>query len=529
MNMNFKEEFFPTPEELLERIFMGVNWSKVEAVLEPSCGKGDIALWIKKKAKDRFVSLDDIDCIEIDPELRQIAKGNGLRLVHDDFLTYHTYKRYDLIVMNPPFSKGAEHLMKALDMQKDGGSIVCILNAETLKNPFTNLRKALKAKLEQYEASIEYMQEAFVHSEHPTKVEIAVVKISIPARNYDSSILEELRSKNFAEEDRFCCRDVAVNDLVSSIAKNYEMEVEAGIRLINEYKAMQPYLLDSLDKDNAYSQPILRLTVGQKSELSVNAFVRRVREKYWSRLFNDKRFTRNMTSNLLEKYRGLVHDLRDYDFSYFNIKTLQEEMTRSLSSGIEECIIKLFDELSYQYSYSDELSKNIHYYNGWKTNKAWIINKKVIVPYTSAWNNYSGSYQPSRYEIVHKLSDIEHALNYLSGKTLPSDLHSTLYEAECSGQTKKIPLKYFTVTFYKKGTCHIEFTDLELLKKLNIFGSQRKGWLPPAYGKKSYRDMTTEEKTVIDEFEGRASYEDTYANTDKYLIDTFLPALEMVS
>ena len=85
------------------------------------------------------------------------------------------------------------------------------------------------------------------------------------------------------------------------------------------------------------------------------------------------------------------------------------------------------------------------------------------------------------------------------------------------------------MTFYKKGTCHIEFTDLELLKKLNIFGSQRKGWLPPAYGKKSYRDMTTEEKTVIDEFEGRASYEDTYANTDKYLIDTFLPALEMVS
>ena len=101
--------------------------------------------------------------------------------------------------------------------------------------------------------------------------------------------------------------------------------------------------------------------------------------------------------------------------------------------------------------------------------------------------------------------------------------------AEEEGQTKKVQLKYFTVTFYKKGTCHIEFTDLELLKKFNIFGSQRKGWLPPAYGKKSYKDLTLEEKAVIDDFEGQASYEDTYANVDKYLIDAFLPALDMAS
>ena len=529
MNMNYKKDFFPTPELLLEKVFEGVDWTRIESVLEPSCGRGDMALWIKKAAGKHFRDLEDIDCIELDPELRQIAKGKKLRVVHDDFLTYQTFKHYDLIAMNPPFSKGAEHLMKALDMQKNGGNIICILNAETIKNPFSHMRKFLVRRLEELGARIDFVEEGFVDAERPTTVEVAVIKVTICEKIQDSSILSELRSRSYEEDDDFCSRDVAVNDLVGSIVKNYEMEVEAGIRLINEYKAMKPYLLDSLDKDNAYSQPILQLTVGQKSELSVNAFVRRVREKYWSRLFNDKRFTRNMTSNLLEKYRGLVHDLRDYDFSYFNIKTLQEEMTRSLSSGIEECIIKLFDELSYQYSYSDELSKKIHYYNGWKTNKAWIINKKVIVPYTSAWNNYSGSYQPSRYEIVYKLSDIEHALNYLSGKTLPSDLHSILYEAECSGQTKKIQLKYFTVTFYKKGTCHIEFTDLELLKKLNIFGSQRKGWLPPAYGKKSYRDMTTEEKTVIDEFEGRSSYEDTYANADKYLIDTFLPALEMVS
>ena len=313
MNMNYKKEFFPTPELLLEKVFEGVDWTRIESVLEPSCGRGDMALWIKKAAGKHFRDLEDIDCIELDPELRQIAKGNKLRVVHDDFLTYQTFKHYDLIAMNPPFSKGAEHLMKALDMQKNGGNIICILNAETIKNPFSHMRKFLVRRLEELGARIDFMEEGFVDAERPTTVEVAVIKVTIPEKIKDSSILGELRSRSYEEDDDFCSRDVAVNDLVGSIVKNYEMEVEAGIRLINEYKAMKPYLLDSLDKDNAYSQPILKLTVGQKSELSVNAFVRRVREKYWSRLFNDKRFTRNMTSNLLGKYRGLVHDLRDYD------------------------------------------------------------------------------------------------------------------------------------------------------------------------------------------------------------------------
>ena len=45
-------------------------------------------------------------------------------------------------------------------------------------------------------------------------------------------------------------------------------------------------------------------------------------------------------------------------------------MSRNLVKGVEDCIIKLFDELFYQHSYDNDLSKNIHYYNGWKTNKS---------------------------------------------------------------------------------------------------------------------------------------------------------------
>ena len=70
----------------------------------------------------------------------------------------------------------------------------------------------------------------------------------------------------------------------------------------------------------------------------------------------------------------------------------------------------------------------------------------------------------------------------------------------------------------KKGTVHLTFKNAELLKKFNIFGSQRKAWLPPCYGKKHYNDMTDEEKRVIDEFDGSAvEYEKIFADKGYYL------------
>ena len=57
------------------------------------------------------------------------------------------------------------------------------------------------------------------------------------------------------------------------------------------------------------------------------------------------------------------------------------------------------------------------------------------------------------------------------------------------------------------------------LKKFNIFGSQHKGWLPPSYGKKAYKDMTVEEKAIINEFEGEKEYNKVISNKEYYLFD----------
>lgn len=541
MNYNFNEEFYPTPKSLLEKIFEGVDWSQVQTILEPSAGKGDIVEFIKSYAKENAYRLPihsnmDVDCIESDPNLQAILQKKGFRLIHDDFLTFHTWKQYDLIVMNPPFSCGDKHLLHALELQEDGGNIICILNAETIRNPYSMLRQSLMLQLQDLNADITYMQHEFESAERKTSVEIAVVKVSIPKKERDSKIFTDLKkARRLADSIDAEETMLAEKDYIKAAVKQFELETEAGIRLIREYKAMKPYMLRSF-KDEGFTgkDPILYLTMDKysscSSEVTENEFLKVVRLKYWTIIFNDDRFISGMTTNLLKEYRSQINKLEDYDFSYFNVKTLQADISKKLVKGVEECIVKLFDELSFQYAYSDELSKNIHYYNGWKTNKAWIINKKVILPQMNAWGLFSGSYDPCAYELKSKLADIEKALDYLNGSVSnEDDLANALRAAKLDERTKKIPLKYFTVTFYKKGTCHIEFTDLELLKKLNIFGSQQKGWLPPAYGKKSYSDMDKEEQDVIDEFEGVESYMETLIHPESYLYDSYdsVKALEM--
>lgn len=518
-------EFYPTPVSLLDKILDGVKWGKIKYILEPSSGKGDIIRYVKEKASVHpyYAKNIDFDCIEIDETLRNTLKGSGLRVVHDDFLTFNSYKKYDMIIMNPPFSKGAEHLSKALDIQEEnGGDVICIINADTIKNPCTNLRIQLVNRLQSAGADIKYMQHEFLGSERSTDVEIAVIKVHYEAKPLISNIFNGLKEKKYNEPGYVEVTDLTSNDPIERAVKSYEIETEAGIKLIKEFQALEPRLASDLkEEEKDYSGSILRLNIdGDKA--TINEFVERMRMKYWRALFENRQITGNMTGNLKREFTSKVSELKNYEFSIYNIKQLQLEMSQNLIGGIEACIIKLFDELTYQYTWYPEMQKNIHYYNGWATNKAWIINKKVIIPFNKAvWHPYFKSYQPDNYEVIAKLSDMEKALNYLDGGITDSvDLCAALKEAKTTGQTKNIHLKYFDITFYKKGTCHIVFTNDELLKKFNIFGSQQKGWLPPSYGKKKYSDMDLEEKAVIDEFEGESSYNKMMANPSRYLFDT---------
>lgn len=509
--MNNREQFYPTPQKLIEKMTRHITWSEVRDVLEPSAGDGRVVDYIKQyECVHREI---EVDMVEINPTLRNVLKGKGYHVVADDFLTFHTFKKYDLIIMNPPFADGHKHLLHAMELMRYGGRIICVLNAETIKNPYSNSRRDLVDKLDELDASVEYFQEVFVNADVPTDVEVALIEIEMPLKQ-STVITDDLREKWFPRcDEEQLCTELVEGDVIKQLIARYNMEVECGVRLIEEYHAMLPYISNG---GNSYNYPLIELKICGEDGKTVNDYIRSIRRKYWTALFEDKDVTGILPSKQIEEYRNSVRELQDYDFTYYNIKTLQEQMSRTLVQNIEQTIVDLFETLTSKYSYYPECEKNVHYFNGWCTNKAWIVNKKVVLPisgYDMTWGYY-----PNKYCCVEKIVDLELAMNYLSGIiSSESKVAEVLKAAADTNQTKNIETKYFTLTFYKKGTCHIVFKDEELLKKLNIAGCMHKGWLPPAYGKKSYEDFSDEERAVVDSFQGKEEYEKVCEKSDYYI------------
>ena len=575
-------EFYPTPESLVIKMLEGIEWDYIHTILEPSAGKGDILRTLAVKEIIYCKKGFDVDCIEIDANLRQILKynfseeaeekikrkkseladkygyieqdwqthkykyydrkagkyvflpaheqttfreldneqkgflKNGIHIVHNNFLTYTPFKQYDLIIMNPPFSNGDRHLLKALDMQKNGGAVICLLNAETLKNPYTETRKELVNLLEQYNATIEFIPNAFVSAERRTGVEVALVKVNIERVQEESDIYNRMKeAENFNDDIPENSYDIEVTDFIKAMVNRFRVEMKAGIELIRQYRAMIPYMA----VDFGDNKPILRLIDSNErgyNSVSVNQYVKAVRLKYWRLLMANPKFTGKLTSKLQQEYHERVSKLADYDFTEFNIIALSTEMNAQIKRGIEDEIIAMFDRLTEEHTWYPEMKNNRHYYDGWATNKAHKIDKKVIIPCYGIFDSWDG--KPRVYEARKVLEDIERILNYLDGgMTRDIDLWRNLEICFNQGITKNVELKYFKATFYKKGTVHLVFNCPELIERFNIYVAKYKKWLPPCYGKKAYSEMADDEKKVVDSFQGEKAYNEILSKKNYYL------------
>lgn len=578
------DQFYPTPPELAEKMIAGIDWDYIDSVLEPSAGKGDLiqALLNQNRHRCGYNSKPlRVDCIEIDPHLRGILDytyGEGKRMkelsieihaleekaelfgsektrlaalksecaslnagrvhiVHDDFLTYNGYRRYNLILMNPPFADGERHLLKALEMQKRGGQVVCLLNAETINNPYTNTRRLLVQQLDKYEAKITYIENAFAKAERRADVDVAIVRVDIPYERPRSTIYDRLEQAAKQETPLYEATDLVTGDYLEQMVQHYNVECSAGVELIREYDAMWPYMQQELEKEGSrkpYSnRAILTLSVGTDSNYSqridVNDYLREVRLKYWRGLFRNEQFMGKLTSNLREQFVETVDKMADYDFTMYNIQQVLVEMNAGLVDGLKETIMALFDKLTAEHSWYPESKNNIHYFNGWKTNKAHKIGKKSIIPTHGMFSSYSWNKDTFDVSTAYKvISDIEKVFNYLDGgMTQEVDLHARLRAADAERRTRNIECKYFKIDLFKKGTTHIKFTNMELVEKFNIYAARNRNWLPPNYGKAAYAEMTTEEKEVVDDFQGADAYAKVMAQRAYYLSEPVrdIPAL----
>ena len=111
-----------TPPELAKELVALAGVRKDSRVLEPEAGIGNIADAAKEVT-------DHVDCIERMTDFCEILQLKKHNVIGNDLLTAETAPIYDAVVMNPPFSEECEHIKRAFDFLRPGGSLVAVCSS----------------------------------------------------------------------------------------------------------------------------------------------------------------------------------------------------------------------------------------------------------------------------------------------------------------------------------------------------------------------------------------------------------------
>lgn len=483
------KDFYPTPLNTYVKLVSGLYLNHNSLVLEPSCGKGDMVDYLKEKD-----SVRNIDCIENDPNLVNLLFQKGITTIWDDFLTFNTSKEYDAIIMNPPFSNGVDHLLHAIRMCENNilrdTKIACILNANTIKNDFSNKRTKLNSLLEKYNANIEYYTDEFKNAERKTNVEVAIIKVTVTREITGKRILDsvfetlnntqKVKTKEQLELETGLSTFVKSNELANKLndIERYVLQYEKSIELLkNKYQAMELYNEFTSEFVNENKSETYEHIYGQHTN-PLDDFDKEfytLKSYFWDKILNTKEFLDKLTNSSRQEVQIRLSSMKSLEINLTNIKMLLTAVSQNEQNMLKEACIDMFKSIT-KYSYR-EFSKNIHYYDGWKTNESYKVNKKVVIPLKySAFDDWDMgnrrgelSYDYVTYEIKNFVEDLNKMFSILKPNL------NTEFTTNGIGDFEN---ELFRFKMFKKGTVHFWFKDDVLLNKFNFICGQEFNWLP---------------------------------------------------
>jgi len=486
--------------------------NKPQTILEPSAGKGDIIDHLTDGYRYQY---RNIHAIEKDETLQATLRGKGVKVIDSDFLTFAGPDKYDAIIANPPFDEGDKHLLKAIDIMYCG-EIVFLLNAETIRNPYTNTRKVLVHKLSELNAEIEYIPDAFLTAERRTKVEIALVYINIERQVEDDLFKGVTDTASDTSETIEPDHEIQTKNNIKNMVDDYNRVVKVGTETLLGYYRNYNHigefiqLKENGDEGNLYYHDSATLT--QLMQDKLNGFLRDVRKHYWSEVLELKPVTDRLTSHKRDLFYHQVEKQTYMDFTEYNIRSFILNIIDGYEQTLTDAVVALFDEMSKKYAWDDnnEFEKNIHYFNGWKTNKAFFVNEKVVIPYYHFWDVWGSGVSNGKWKVNYqdtsRLHDIDLVMNYFDGRAYYTSIIDALGSAFEREQTRKVLSTFFEISVFKKGTLHLTFRDENIRRRFNIAACKGKGWLPQDYGAKPFTQLPYDEQAVVESFEGKKSY-----------------------
>lgn len=473
-------DFYPTPEEVIKKMIEPYKalFNKETYILEPSAGSGNIIEYINSltlyKGWDSIKPI--VHCIEKDINMQSILRDKGYTLVGTDFLSFKDFQAYDYIIMNPPFSCGDKHLLKAWEVLEDG-DICCLLNAETIRNPYTQTRETLCNIIEMY-GSVEFLGNCFSQSDRKTNVEVALVRLH---KEQSQSRFKIDFDINFTKEDIDLNEEdiketsVAVNDKLGTYIRAYNKSKEAFLQFAKSHEILKLFTEAFVGKEFFLFDKEVETALKDKTiKGKYNSFDTILRTIAWKKIINIMGMEKLMTQKIARNFDAFMQDQSNIALTKENIFMLLNTLVNNSSDIMKQCCVDVFDEFTKHYK------GNRMIIEGWKTNSSWKVNRKVILPdiirpYYSFKTNFSVDYRSI-------IQDIDKVMCYISRKSYDElvkeekDLASAINKVRIGDSSKKYS-EFFEFRCYKKGTLHLYFKDEKLWDIFNQVACENKNWI----------------------------------------------------
>ena len=469
----FDPEFYPTPKDLAFEMVAPHfesfrKWDKPMNILEPSAWSWailDVIAGVSGFSRDRC----KLFAIEKSIDLQATLKGKGYKLIDTDFLNYQKDIDFDLIVMNPPFSNGDEHFLKAWEIAENT-DIVCLLNAETIKNPYTKSRQLLLKIIEDNDGTYEFRREAFIDAERKTSVEVELVrvkKVTEKSRfSFDGMETEEIKMDEDIFQNELATRDM-IQNIIDDYGRSRDLFAE-GMKLIEKSGRIAKSITD-----NYGLKPFEIASEGGSMNERYTHFVDELKYGIWNMIARELNIQKYMTSKLQTDFRTFIKEQGSLAITHENIRAFADMIFENRGNILDNCITEVFDEFT---KYHKE---NREYVEWWKTNDRWKVTKKVIIPRLVNWESWK-EYR-LEYSYGSRLDDVDKALCYIQG--IPFDT-ITPTRKRMEDSFKRTPWEcdsmFFSIRYYKKWTVHLVWKDEKLRKEFNMRACSGKMWLPEA-------------------------------------------------
>jgi len=475
----FDKDFYPTPKSVVFKLISGIDFNEYSYVLDPQGGKGDILDVIQERISSRhYVKQTHLFTCEINPDLRAILSEKGFAVLKDDFLEYSGEILFTHVIMNPPFSNWERHFLKAWDVLKEGEFRSIIPSRFFLKDraDMTEFQKNIKDILDDNHAEIEHLNGAFRTSERWTDEEVSIVKMKKVGDERFKIDFEPFNSTRSDAPEFTKMNELSIGGFVPLLIGTYNAAVNSYRTYLQERQKMEYYIQGFASYWNGEKTVnILKKVDGMVDNTPqerYNTFLSLIWDAAWTKLFEFPTLQGILTDRAQTMMTKFRQNQRRLDFNVENILSMIDAIEIMRDDLLNAAIEDAFDNMTKYHEYN-----RVHV-EGWKTDKCWKVGKKVIFPWGIASGIYRSSYNTASVECNkrNQFDDIDRAMCLLKG--LPFNSIQTISSTiEGSRIGDKIESEFFYIRCYLKGTVHLVFKDLELLKDFNVAAARAKKWL----------------------------------------------------